>query len=455
MKRIQYRIASAAEFTAKNPVLARDEIGIERDTGKEKIGDGSTAWTGLAYFADTATDPTKVGLTGNDTISGTKTFTGSVVLPAATSIGPIDSTELGHLEGVTGAIQTQLNGKAASVHGHPISDVTNLQTTLDGKVDEVASTDNAIARFDGTTGALQNSGVTVDNSNNVTVPGNAYVNGTASVDPYLHVQSQDGRTPYLVLKSVGTQDVYQGWVRGNTTRFYMRCTQDDWTIRSADDTGNIWGSAPYGSVFRIDRTTGKVTLGGHTTGAYTAGLEFGSSGPRIMVGTGGPSGISAPVGSTWRQTDANSSHGSLTGLLWTKVGTGTTEGTDWLVDYEGRWVSYTPTWTNVSMSATDARYTIQGKTCSLMLRGTLSAAPSGAVTVTLPSAASIASYHQAGPVRLIRNSTYNGVWLRESSSSLLIRYWNASNVATNLSATLPDAWVSGDWIVVTATYEIA
>jgi hypothetical protein len=63
----------------------------------------------------------------------------------------------------------------------------------------------------------------------------------------------------------------------------------------------------------------------------------------IMVGTGGPSGISAPVGSTWRQTDANASHGSLTGLLWNKVGTGTTEGTDWLVDYEGR-----PAWATLA-----------------------------------------------------------------------------------------------------------
>ena len=38
MKRLQYRIATAAEFTAKDPVLARDEIGIEKDTGKERWG---------------------------------------------------------------------------------------------------------------------------------------------------------------------------------------------------------------------------------------------------------------------------------------------------------------------------------------------------------------------------------------------------------------------------------
>lgn len=39
------------------------------------------------------------------------TFTGTVVLPSSTSIGSVDSTELGHLNGVTSAIQTQLDAK--------------------------------------------------------------------------------------------------------------------------------------------------------------------------------------------------------------------------------------------------------------------------------------------------------------------------------------------------------
>lgn len=47
--------------------------------------------------------------------------------------GSISNTEFQYLNGVTSAIQTQLNSKAATVHTHTISDVTNLQTTLDGK----------------------------------------------------------------------------------------------------------------------------------------------------------------------------------------------------------------------------------------------------------------------------------------------------------------------------------
>jgi hypothetical protein len=39
------------------------------------------------------------------------TFTGTVVLPSTTSIGTVSATELGYVAGVTSAIQTQLNGK--------------------------------------------------------------------------------------------------------------------------------------------------------------------------------------------------------------------------------------------------------------------------------------------------------------------------------------------------------
>ena len=40
------------------------------------------------------------------------TFTGTVILPSTTSIGTVSSTEIGYLDGVTSAIQTQLGTKA-------------------------------------------------------------------------------------------------------------------------------------------------------------------------------------------------------------------------------------------------------------------------------------------------------------------------------------------------------
>ena len=42
------------------------------------------------------------------------TFTGTVVLPSTTSIGDVDATEIGYLNGVSSSIQTQLDAKLAS-----------------------------------------------------------------------------------------------------------------------------------------------------------------------------------------------------------------------------------------------------------------------------------------------------------------------------------------------------
>lgn len=47
---IQFRRGTAAEWFAVNPVLDEGEPGFETDTGKLKVGDGSSTWNGLSYF---------------------------------------------------------------------------------------------------------------------------------------------------------------------------------------------------------------------------------------------------------------------------------------------------------------------------------------------------------------------------------------------------------------------
>ena len=48
--KIQLRRDAAANWTTDNPTLASGELGVETDTLKIKVGDGSTAWTALAYL---------------------------------------------------------------------------------------------------------------------------------------------------------------------------------------------------------------------------------------------------------------------------------------------------------------------------------------------------------------------------------------------------------------------
>lgn len=56
IRTIQLRRSTKPEWMSRNPVLAAGEQGYEIDTGRLKIGDGSTRWTDLDYFTGTTTE---------------------------------------------------------------------------------------------------------------------------------------------------------------------------------------------------------------------------------------------------------------------------------------------------------------------------------------------------------------------------------------------------------------
>ena len=49
--RMQQRRGTAAQWSGANPILAAGEIGFETDTNKFKIGNGSSTWSALSYYA--------------------------------------------------------------------------------------------------------------------------------------------------------------------------------------------------------------------------------------------------------------------------------------------------------------------------------------------------------------------------------------------------------------------
>jgi hypothetical protein len=53
---IKHRNSAASVWTSTNPTLAVGEMGVESDTLKSKIGDGTTAWSSLAYTKAGAAD---------------------------------------------------------------------------------------------------------------------------------------------------------------------------------------------------------------------------------------------------------------------------------------------------------------------------------------------------------------------------------------------------------------
>jgi hypothetical protein len=58
--RIQVRRGTSADWSNVNPILAAGEMGVETDTRKIKVGDGSTAWNSLDYIASDAPGITEI-----------------------------------------------------------------------------------------------------------------------------------------------------------------------------------------------------------------------------------------------------------------------------------------------------------------------------------------------------------------------------------------------------------
>jgi hypothetical protein len=160
---IQLRRGTASQWTSTNPTLAAGEIAIETDTSKLKLGDGSTAWTSLAYFSAGSGDITGVDITAGDgldisqsgTTSGDYTATVSADLKANGGL-VIESTEialkldasnitgtLAIADGGTGATAAAMIGVITAVDAAAAQDV--LGGTTVGKAVFVAA-DAAAAR---------------------------------------------------------------------------------------------------------------------------------------------------------------------------------------------------------------------------------------------------------------------------------------------------------------------
>ena len=183
IQQIKLRRDTAANWTSVNPVLAAGEPGFETDTGRFKIGDGTTAWNsrlyaspagnsvldhslvttdvhGIADTSDLVTSSVLNNAVSDKANSASPTFTGTVVLPSDTSIGEVSATELSYVNGVTSAIQSQISAKLdsgiASTTYAPLDGPTFIGTVVlpsTTSVGDVSSTE--LGYVNGVTSAIQ------------------------------------------------------------------------------------------------------------------------------------------------------------------------------------------------------------------------------------------------------------------------------------------------------------
>jgi hypothetical protein len=162
---IQMRNGTAAQWTSANPTLAVGEMGAETDTGKFKIGTGSTAWNSLAYAAvGTVTSVGQTFTGGIVSVAGSPvTSSGTLALTIAGTSGGVPYFSSGTTWASSGALASN-----ALVVGGGAGAAPSTITTGTGVVTALGNTTNAA------------SGVVVKDANsNITT--NAIFEGFTSV----------------------------------------------------------------------------------------------------------------------------------------------------------------------------------------------------------------------------------------------------------------------------------
>jgi hypothetical protein len=230
-----------------------------------------------AAIAQSKIDGLSTSLSAKADLAG-PTFTGTVVLPSTTSIGDVDSTELSYLNGVTSAIQTQLNGKSATGHTHTATDVTDF---TEAAQDAIGNSVGTGLSYNDSTGAISVDTATIQaRVADVSDTEIGYLNGVTSA-----IQTQlDGKVDESLFDTKG--DILVASADNTPAKLAAGTNGYLLTANSSAANGIEWAAAPVslpsqsgesGKYLTTDGTTASwgtlvvpITTGTSTVSANTA-----------------------------------------------------------------------------------------------------------------------------------------------------------------------------------------
>lgn len=211
---IQFRRGTAAQWTAANPVLAIGEPGYETDTGKFKVGDGSTTWNSLIYGS---------GKDGNNAtlVVDTANVVAPNISPTVVNQGTTSAANLKF--SLPRAYTVVANSTTTLTAGSPAT-VTNSGNTTDIKLDfSIPAGANGSIGNTGNTGPISPKGVSILSplaGDMITM----FFTNTALTLAEVTSVLVGGSTPtanfhiaYGSSRSTGTNVFTSGCITGNTT----------------------------------------------------------------------------------------------------------------------------------------------------------------------------------------------------------------------------------------------
>lgn len=169
-KKILFRRDLAANWTLADPVLSAGEIGLESDTEKIKLGDGSSSWTELDYFYGSLDDTnyvqslvagTGLTITGNSGSGSTPTINigQSVAVSASPAFAQVTLNNLPTADSHA-ATKAYVDGIAASINWH---DFATLATAA--VLPNTPNYDNGTNGIGATLTSVGNARLVVDGTN--------------------------------------------------------------------------------------------------------------------------------------------------------------------------------------------------------------------------------------------------------------------------------------------------